>query len=244
MGPFAGPVHSTRDGTLRCRRREPPIPPLARHGSLQDIPIAGVDRLKGFPETMLQTCPRHGCSDRWRSRDPMHLIRHSMTACSWKDRKARPSGRKSTDCFLGHLIPRAGCSHRPGAPVSSSRSVRPFPAVWSEDAIFGSVADPSSPRSRGLESCASIRRSCRGPALAGDRPQRYCQAPSQVPARVGDAAPASCQRSVSAAAPRSICVPRQDPPLQRWCGKKIKWTDCRPVASHGRVGWLYTPCGM
>lgn len=49
----------------------------------QDILIAVVDGLKGFPdaitaafpETMVQTCI-------------VHLIRHSMNFCNWKDRKA------------------------------------------------------------------------------------------------------------------------------------------------------------
>lgn len=52
---------------------------MAFDGSVQDILIAVVDGLKGFPEaitaafpeTMVQTC-----------------VRHSMTFCSWKDRKA------------------------------------------------------------------------------------------------------------------------------------------------------------
>lgn len=43
--------------------------------AVQDILIAVVDGLKGFPETMVQTCI-------------VHLIRHSMTFCSWNDRKA------------------------------------------------------------------------------------------------------------------------------------------------------------
>ena len=55
-----------------------------------------VDGLKGFPEAitaafpdaMVQTCPRHGLSDRWRSHDSMHLVRHSLNFRFWKDRKA------------------------------------------------------------------------------------------------------------------------------------------------------------
>ena len=54
-----------------------------RNRGVQDILIAVVDGLKGFPEaittafpeTMVQTCI-------------VHLIRHSMNFCSWKDRKA------------------------------------------------------------------------------------------------------------------------------------------------------------
>ena len=53
-----------------------------RNRGLQDIRIAVVDGLKGFPEaiaaaypgTMVQTCI-------------VHLIRHSLNFCSWKDRK-------------------------------------------------------------------------------------------------------------------------------------------------------------
>ena len=54
-----------------------------RNRGIQDILIAVVDGLKGFPEaitaafpeTTVQTCI-------------VHLIRHSMNFCSWKDRKA------------------------------------------------------------------------------------------------------------------------------------------------------------
>ncbi len=54
-----------------------------RNRGVQDILIAVVDGLKGFPEaitaafpeTTVQTCI-------------VHLIRHSMNFCSWKDRKA------------------------------------------------------------------------------------------------------------------------------------------------------------
>ena len=67
-----------------------------RNRGIQDILIAVVDGLKGFPEaitaafpeTMVQTCPRHGHSDQWRAHGSIHLIRHSMNFCSWKDRKA------------------------------------------------------------------------------------------------------------------------------------------------------------
>ena len=54
-----------------------------RNRGLQDILIAVVDGLKGFPgainsafpETVVQTCI-------------VHLVRHSLNFCSWKDRKA------------------------------------------------------------------------------------------------------------------------------------------------------------
>lgn len=54
-----------------------------KNRGLQDILIAVVDGLKGFPEaitaafpeTMVQTCI-------------VHLVRHSLNFCSWKDRKA------------------------------------------------------------------------------------------------------------------------------------------------------------
>ena len=67
-----------------------------KNRGVQDILIAVVDGLKGFPEAitaafpeaMVQTCPRHGLSDQWRSHGSMHLVRHSLNFCSWKDRKA------------------------------------------------------------------------------------------------------------------------------------------------------------
>jgi transposase-like protein len=65
-----------------------------RNRGVQDILIAVVDGLKGFPEaitaafpeTTVQTCI-------------VHLIRHSMNFCSWKDRKARSSGKLSPGQF-------------------------------------------------------------------------------------------------------------------------------------------------
>ena len=56
-----------------------------KNQGLQDILIAVVDGLKGFPEAitaafpeaMVQTCPRHGHSDQWR---PMARCLWSATA--------------------------------------------------------------------------------------------------------------------------------------------------------------------
>ena len=56
---------------------------MADKGSLQDVLIAVVDGLKGFPEAitaafpqaMVQTCI-------------VHLVRHSLNFCAWKDRKS------------------------------------------------------------------------------------------------------------------------------------------------------------
>jgi transposase-like protein len=58
-----------------------------RNRGVQDILIAVVDGLKGFPdainsafpETMVQTCI-------------VHLVRHSLNFCPWKDRKAVAAG--------------------------------------------------------------------------------------------------------------------------------------------------------
>jgi putative transposase len=57
--------------------------------------LAVVDGLKGFPEAIVavfpdatvQTCPRHGHSDQWRSHGSIHLLRHSLDFVSYKDRK-------------------------------------------------------------------------------------------------------------------------------------------------------------
>ena len=54
-----------------------------RNRGVQDIEIAVVDGLKGFPEAITAAFPEttvQTCS--------VHLIRHSMSFCSWKDRKA------------------------------------------------------------------------------------------------------------------------------------------------------------
>ena len=50
---------------------------------VQDILIAVVDGLKGFPEAITATFP-----DATVQTCIVHLIRHSMNFCSWKDRKA------------------------------------------------------------------------------------------------------------------------------------------------------------
>ena len=58
-----------------------------RNRGVQDILIAVVDGLKGFPEaittafpdTTVQTCI-------------VHLVHHSLNFCSWKDRKAVAAG--------------------------------------------------------------------------------------------------------------------------------------------------------
>jgi transposase-like protein len=55
-----------------------------------------VDGLKGFPEaitaafpdTTVQTCVRHWARTNGAVNGSLHLIRHSMNFCSWKDRKA------------------------------------------------------------------------------------------------------------------------------------------------------------
>ena len=61
-----------------------------RNRGVQDILIAVVDGLKGFPEaitaafpqTTVQTCV-------------VHLVRHSLAFCSWKDRKSVASALKA-----------------------------------------------------------------------------------------------------------------------------------------------------
>ena len=80
-----------------------------KNRGLEDILIAFVDGLKGFPpshrlqandcramdainaaypDTTVQTCVRHCLSDQWRSNVSLHLVRHSLNFCGWKDRKA------------------------------------------------------------------------------------------------------------------------------------------------------------
>lgn len=74
-----------------------------RNRGVQDILIAVVDGLKGFPQAIeaafpqarIQTCPRHGHSDQWRSHGSIHLLRHSMNFASDKDRKAVAAALKA-----------------------------------------------------------------------------------------------------------------------------------------------------
>lgn len=62
-----------------------------KNRGVQDVLIAVVDGLKGFPEaitaafpdTMVQTCVRNWA----RTNGELHLARHSLNFCSWKDRK-------------------------------------------------------------------------------------------------------------------------------------------------------------
>jgi putative transposase len=53
-----------------------------RNRGVQDILIAVVDGLKGFPQTQVQTCI-------------VHLLRHSMSFASYKDRKAVATALKA-----------------------------------------------------------------------------------------------------------------------------------------------------
>jgi putative transposase len=65
-----------------------------RNRGVQDILIAVVDGLKGFPEAIIAAFP-----DTTVQTCIVHLIRHSMNFCSWKDRKARSSGKQSPGLF-------------------------------------------------------------------------------------------------------------------------------------------------
>ena len=90
-----------------------------RNRGVQDILIAVVDGLKGFPEaitaafpqTTVQTCI-------------VHLVRHSLNFCSWKDRKAvaarlaRGLWRRDRRSGPGRA---RGLRCRVGAPVSLDR---------------------------------------------------------------------------------------------------------------------------
>ena len=74
-----------------------------RTRGIQDILIAVVDGLKGFPEainatfpeTVVQTCI-------------VHMIRHSLNFASWKDRKAVAQALRAG-------LPRRRCRRRPGS---------------------------------------------------------------------------------------------------------------------------------
>lgn len=93
-----------------------------KNRGVQDILIAVVDGLKGFPEaitaafpeTMVQTCI-------------VHLVRHSLNFCSWKDRKAvaadlrriysAPTAEMAEaelDAFEENGLENTRPSHRPG----------------------------------------------------------------------------------------------------------------------------------
>ena len=67
-----------------------------KNRGVQDILIAVVDGLKGFPEAitaafpdaMVQTCVRQRARTDGAFAGSLHLVRHSLNSCSWKDRKA------------------------------------------------------------------------------------------------------------------------------------------------------------
>ena len=52
---------------------------LGSSGTASSSDFSRFSRLRGV---------RHGHSDQWRSHGSMHLVRHSLNFCSWKDRKA------------------------------------------------------------------------------------------------------------------------------------------------------------
>ncbi len=78
-----------------------------KNRGLQDILIAVVDGLKGFPEaitaafpqTTVQTCPRRWARTSGAFTGLMHLVRHTLNFCAWKDRKAQSSGKRSPGSF-------------------------------------------------------------------------------------------------------------------------------------------------
>ena len=100
----------------------------------QDILIAVVDGLKGFPEainavfpqTVVQTCV-------------VHLIRHSMDFASWKDRKSLaqalrndlPRGR----CCRWPGCPRCLCARSVGCKISSHRA-KLAPQLGTRESVF------------------------------------------------------------------------------------------------------------
>jgi transposase-like protein len=59
-----------------------------RNRGVQDILIAVVDGLKGFPEAINAAFPETTVQTVERMRSTVHLVRHSLNFCSWKDRKA------------------------------------------------------------------------------------------------------------------------------------------------------------
>ena len=65
-----------------------------RNRGVQDVLIAVVDGLKGFPEAITAAFPQatvQTCI--------VHLVRHSPNFCAWKDRKAQSSGKQSPGLF-------------------------------------------------------------------------------------------------------------------------------------------------
>ena len=67
-----------------------------KNRGVEDILIAVVDGLKGFPDAInaafpdatVQTCVRHWARTNGAFNGSLHLVRHSLNFCGWKDRKA------------------------------------------------------------------------------------------------------------------------------------------------------------
>ena len=88
---------------------------------VQDILIAVVDGLKGFPEainavfpqTIVQTCI-------------VHLIRHSMDFASWKDRKSLAQGAARTVYRLRPTLQLARPPSTPSRKARGAQNIRPL----------------------------------------------------------------------------------------------------------------------
>ena len=119
---------------------------------VQDILIAVVDGLKGFPEainavfpqTVVQTCI-------------VHLIRHSMDFASWKDRKgvaqALRTVYRAADAATGHRLPSrilrkvsGAASIRPSRKAGTATGNSSFRSSHSPKACGGSSTPPMQSR--------------------------------------------------------------------------------------------------
>ncbi len=111
-----------------------PVMTELKNRGVQDIPIAVVDGLKGFPEAITAAFPEttvQACI--------VHLVRHSLNVCSRKDRKALAAGLREIHtaatadqaaAVLDALEEKRAGNHASIAPAwrRASNEVIPFPA--------------------------------------------------------------------------------------------------------------------
>ena len=114
-----------------------------KNRGVEDILIAVVDGLKGFPEAITAVFPRHQVQT-----CIVHLIRHSLEFVSWKDRKA-VAGELKDDLPRQGRRSRRGGAGQPSMPARGGANTRRSPRAGGATGPRSSRSLPSPSRSGG-----------------------------------------------------------------------------------------------